>query len=66
MAENVEKLVTDAAFAEELRMATKEPLEKLCEIINRAKARGVIVNFNLAPDQYGRHRIADLSIVKVL
>jgi hypothetical protein len=41
-------------------------LEKICEILNRAKADGLIVSFNCSPDQYGRYKIVDIGIVKPL
>jgi hypothetical protein len=62
---NVERLRTDAVLAEEIRTDMKEPLAKVCEIMNRARASGLTVNLAIMPDQYGRFR-TDLGIVKPL
>ena len=63
--DNVEKLRPDSVMAQEIREEIKDPLVKLCDLMNRAHAAGLTVNLAIAPDAYGRFR-ADVGIVKPL
>lgn len=64
--DNVERLPTDASIAQAIRGDMQEPMAKICESMNRARAAGLVVNFTFAPDQYGRFRVPDISVVKPL
>lgn len=63
---NVEALRTDAAIAQELRDEVAPHLSAICRAMNKARAAGLVLNFNIAPDQYGRFRSPEISIVKPL
>ena len=68
MDERLLKLVptkTDAELASALRCDLADPINELCALIDRAKANGLTVNFNIAPDPYGRS-VATIHIVKAL
>lgn len=67
MADNVEKLrKTDEEWAAEIRADLHGPLSAICEVMNKAKATGIVVNFAIGQDQYGRFRPPDISIVRPL
>lgn len=56
---------TDAQLADELRRDLALHIDPICHLIDRAKASGLTVNFNIAPDPYGRS-CATIHIVKAL
>jgi len=58
--------VTDATKADSYRAELRPILEQAGKIMDRAKADGLVVSWNLSPDQYGRMRVADISVVKPL
>lgn len=59
-------LRTDAFVADELREEVAPHLAAICAAMNKARAAGLVLNFNIAPDQYGRFRAPEVSIVKPL
>lgn len=56
---------TDAQLASELRQELAPHIEGLCRLIDRARASGLTVSFNIAPDPCGR-LTATIHIVKAL
>ncbi len=63
---NVETLRTEAQKAADYRAEIMPILDQACEIISRARKEGLIIGFNISPDQYGRSRVAEITIVKPL
>ena len=63
---NVERLRTDAVWAEELRRDLQKPMAEIAEVMNRAKAAGFVVNFTFAADQYGRVTPPPITVLKLL
>lgn len=60
-------LRTDAYVAQELRDELTPLLDRVCEILAKAKASGLQVAFNIQPDSFGRRfRVVEISIVKPL
>lgn len=59
-------LRTEAVVAQELRDEIAPHLTAICQIMDKARAAGFTLNFNIAPDQFGRHRAPEVSIVKPL
>ena len=57
---------TDADKAADLRAKLRPILEQACEIIAAARRDGLIITFNLSPDQYGVTRVMALDVVKPL
>ena len=57
---------TDAERAADLRNKLRPILEQACEIITAARRDGLIISFNLSPDQYGVTRVMALDVVKPL
>lgn len=45
---------SDAQIAAELRLELAPLIGQLCTIMDRAKQDGLTVNFNIAPDMFGR------------
>ena len=41
-------------------------LDQVCDIFGRARKDGIILNFNISADQYGRMRVNEVSAVKPL
>lgn len=66
MNENITKLRTDAEKAQDYRKSVTEALFAACLIMDQARADGLVINFNIAPDAYGRHGVQNLSVVKPL
>jgi hypothetical protein len=66
VANNVHVIASDAALAAELKAELLPLLTQACAIMNRGRERGLIVNMTLAPNQYGRIALADLSVLKTL
>lgn len=57
---------TDAERAEQYRQALRPVLEEACRLLALARSEGLQINWNLAPDQYGRYVIQALDVLKVL
>ena len=65
--QNVQPLPPTAAQrAEAYREECRPLLEELAQIIQRARADGLIIGFNVAPDQYGRMKVGEISVTKPL
>lgn len=56
---------SDAQIAAELRLELAPLIGQVCEIMDHAKQVGITVNFNIAPDMFGRSA-ATVHIVKAL
>ena len=57
---------SDADLATEYRAELAPILEQVCDIFSRARKDGIILNFNISADQYGRMRVNEVSAVKPL
>lgn len=57
---------TDAETAAELREALKVCLNDAAKIMERARAAGLVVSWNIGPDSFGRFRVNDINIVRPL
>ena len=65
--ETVTQLRTDAIIAQELRDELGPLLDKVCEVMAKAKASGMQLAWNIQPDSFGRRfRVVEISIVKPL
>lgn len=58
--------LSDKERAEQLRGQLRPLLEQACEIISDARRDGLVVTFNLGPDQYGNQRVSALDILRPL
>ena len=58
--------VPDTVKAENYRLELRPILEQAAEVLNRAKADGLVISFSINPDQYGRYRVTEIGIVKPL
>jgi hypothetical protein len=66
---NIASLVpgkTDAEKAAKIRADITPILEQVCAVVGAARAEGMIVSFNIAPDQFGRVKVQALDITKPL
>lgn len=64
---NLVTLRTDAVIAQELRDELTPFLERVCEVMAKAKASGMGLSWNIQPDSFGRRfRVVEISIVKPL
>lgn len=63
---NVTELKTDKQKADDYRAQIIAALGDACEIMNKARADGMVISFNLGPDQYGRTSVQNLGVVKPL
>lgn len=63
---NVERLKTDSSVAQDLRQDILPLLNGVCAVMDRARAQGLKVGFNVSQDNFGRHRVTDIEIVKPL
>lgn len=57
---------TDADRAQAYRDALRPLLEEACVIVGQARNEGLQINWNLAPDAYGRYVVQALDVLKVL
>lgn len=57
---------TDAEKAEAYRKEMGEVLKPVCDVLERSRKDGLIVGWNLAPDEFGRYRAPFISITKPL
>ncbi len=57
---------TDPEKAAQIRAMLTPVLEQVCAIVGDARANGLIVSFNIAPDQFGRVKVQALDITKPL
>ena len=62
---NVQVLRTDAVIAKEIRDELTPLLERVCSVLNKARACGMNVGLGINPDSFGRFR-ANVDIVKPL
>ena len=60
------KPLTDAEKAEVYRAELKPLLDQICALFDRARKDGLVVNFNISPDAYGRSQPTGVSVVKPL
>lgn len=56
---------TDAEEADEIRAALKAPLEECAKIITEARAKGLVIQFNISADAFGR-QVPAVTVVKPL
>lgn len=56
----------DAEAAQCVRDALGPLLREVCEVLDRAQAAGLDVNFQINRDQFGKRVVQNLSIVKPL
>lgn len=57
---------TDAQKAEDYRARLKPVLEQAASLITEARREGLIIGFNLMPDQFGIQRVGEISVTKPL
>ncbi len=57
---------TDVDLAASYRAELTRALSPIAEILDRAKADGLSISFSVAPDQYGRFVLKEISVVKPL
>lgn len=57
---------TDVERASDLKARSSKPLEELCRIMDDARKDGLVLNFNIATDNFGRHTVGSLTVVKPL
>lgn len=57
---------TDADLAIELRAEMRPHLDELCKIITRASQMGLMVNFAIGKDQFGRTICPEIAVVRPL
>lgn len=62
----LETTKSDSEKAAEYRAKLVPLLEHACAILNSARSEGLIVGFNVNPDQYGRHRIQAIDVTRPL
>lgn len=57
---------TDAQNAQAIRDGLSPLLKQVCELFDRARRDGLVVNFSLGTDPYGRSQVQNLTVVKPL
>lgn len=57
---------TDAEKAEKYRKELTESLKPVIEILERAKRDGLVVQWNIAADEFGRIRVPFINVTKPL
>jgi hypothetical protein len=57
---------SDADKAAAYRAEIIPLLERVVEVVARAKKDGLTIGFNISPDQYGRPKVQAIDIVKPL
>lgn len=62
----VTTIPTDTAIAAEIRAELRPILEQAAVVMNKARARGLIVNFAIGLDAYGRHAVNSIDVVRPL
>jgi hypothetical protein len=66
IASNVQMLRTDAVIAVELRAEMMPLLEKLADVMNKARNAGLHVGFGVHIDAYGRFAVQPIQITRPL
>lgn len=57
---------SDVERAADLRAKVRPLLEQVCAVLGEANRDGMVIVFNLAPDQFGRQSIQNLTVHKPL
>ena len=57
---------TDIAKAERYRNSLRTPLTTVASFINEAQKDGLLINFQIGRDQFGRAYVQDISVVRPL
>lgn len=57
---------TDADIAQDLRDEITPHLADMCKILDKARAAGLKVEFQVAQDSFGRHVVPPVMITKAL
>lgn len=63
---DIPTLKPDSVLAVELRDEVTAAMHSVLTIMDRARASKMQINFSVGVDQYGRSRLDNLSVVKVL
>lgn len=70
MSESVTKLIPtrpDSEIAAEIRAQLVPILAQACEVIDAARrAHGLVINFSIAPDNFGRIRCQEIVVTRPL
>lgn len=64
--DNVTKIVGDADFAREAKERVRAAFEPIVEVMNEATRRGLMLNFMIARDQFGRAFVQTIDVVRYL
>lgn len=56
----------DQEIATDLKVKAAGPATMLAEIMNEARGHGLILNFNIGPNQFGRIGVNDITVIKPL
>lgn len=57
---------SDADRAAELKVKVREVLEATCKVLNGASVDGLDVQFSIVRDNFGRHVVGGINVVKPL
>lgn len=57
---------SDTDLAAQIKAEARGPLEQLCGIQDRARQAGLMLGFNIGPDEYGKTIVQRISVIKPL
>lgn len=63
---SINPTMTDIQKADAYRKELAAALLPVCEILDRSRKDGLVIQYNIAPDEYGRVRVPFINITKPL
>lgn len=57
---------SDAEVAADIKAGAGAMLAPICALMDEARADGLVLNFQIGVDGFGRSRVVDISVVKPL
>lgn len=57
---------SDADLAKAYRDEMRAALGPVCDILQRARNDGLVIGWNISPDQYGRINVPNIDVTKPL
>lgn len=57
---------SDAEKAAAYRERLRPLLQQVADVITEARREGLIVNFNIAPDEFGRAQVGNIGVTRPL
>jgi len=63
---NVTPIRSEADIAANLKTRMRNALVEVCEIMDEARNAGLVLNFQVGPNGFGKYGVQDITVIKPL